>query len=412
MDGTTKPTSKVPALAWWILILSSFDSVLSLIDRQAVAILKVELKAAFAITDSGYGQLAAVFLLAYGAFNIPAGWLVDRIGSRIALSAFVIIWSAATFATGLAGSFEALLFWRFVLGAAEAGLVPATMFALLRWFPPERLATTYSLRGPITSLGPILAPPVVAGLTIAFGWREAFFVLGAVGVVFGLAWWFSDTRGTKPAIRPTGSFTTPFRAIFANPLFLGLFAARLVADPLWFFIQFWQAGYFQEVLGLKLSQIGALLWIPPLVSTLLAVAIGAFADRQMRRGRSGWDSRVRALVLVTCAAPATAMIPYAGTVPNALALFALAQLVCWSWIVLTSVMAATIAPAGTSATAIATLNTPGIALGALFNAVAGSLIEGVGYQAVFLLLAFCHPLAAVLLVGVTRRAQRRATASS
>ena len=76
--------------------------------------------------------------------------------------------------SGLARSFEELLAYRALLGAAEAGLTPATIYALVRWFPREKLATAYGLRGPIVALGPILSPPVVAGLALTMGWHAAF----------------------------------------------------------------------------------------------------------------------------------------------------------------------------------------------------------------------------------------------
>ena len=413
---SSSPTAtpvRVPAMAWWILALSSLDSVLGMIDRQAVAILKTTLKARFGIDDSEYGVLVTSFRAAYALFFLVCGRLIDRFGSRRMLTIFILIWSTATMLTGIARSFEELIAYRALLGAAEAGLTPATIYALVRWFPREKLATAYGLRGPIVALGPILAPPVVAGLALTLGWHAAFFVPGAVGFVFALAWWFSDRNAPNDeAPRPTPGHST-FKSVLRNRLLWGLVAARMISDPLWFFIQSWLAGYFQEVLGLGLADIGRLLWIPPLGSAVLAIGVGAWSDRMVRAGRNVMLSRVLAMQAVACLAPLAFVIPLVSSVPVAIVLFTLIQVMCLSWLTLSNVLVATLFDKSSVATAAGVLNALGTVGAAVFNFFAGTIVQEYGYGAIFAIAAFLHPAAAVLLYFFywrrTPRAERDAS---
>jgi ACS family hexuronate transporter-like MFS transporter len=392
---------RISLFAWWILALSSLDSILGMIDRQAVAILKATLKDAFQIGDSEYGILVSAFLIPYAAFYIVCGRLVDRWGSRKSLTLFILIWSFATILMGVASSFEELVVYRAILGAAEAGLVPATVYALVRWFPRDSLATAYSLRAPIVSLGPVLAPPIVAGLALAYGWRASFVVPGAIGFAFALAWWLSDREapGDRQALSVAG---LSLMDVLRSKLLWGLIAARLVSDPLWFFVQYWQAGYFQEVLGASLAQVGSILWIPPLASGLLGIGVGAWSDRLVRRGMPVIQSRVRVMWMVALISPAVLVIPHVSNVWVALALFTVAQMMALVWLTFSNILIASIFDRRSMGTAVGVVNAIGTGGAALFNLAVGPMVDSVGYTAVFTALAFLHPIASIILVWFYR----------
>src|SRR5207237_1867839 len=102
------------------------DSILGMIDRNAVSVLKTTLKGVFRIDDTHYALLVTAFMIPFALFYVITGRWADRYGSRITLTAFVLVWSAASIACGLAQSFDQMVVGRVVLGAAEAGLLPAS----------------------------------------------------------------------------------------------------------------------------------------------------------------------------------------------------------------------------------------------------------------------------------------------
>ena len=146
--------SAIPLMSWWILTLMTLDYALGMIDRNTVSILKTQLKAVFDVGDAEYGLLVTAFMVPYALCYVLCGMLVDRIGTRWGLTLFVSVWSGATVMAGLSSSFEELVFWRVVLGAAEAGLLPTTIVALVNWFPRDKLATAYAVRRPSSRSGP------------------------------------------------------------------------------------------------------------------------------------------------------------------------------------------------------------------------------------------------------------------
>lgn len=398
MESAPASAPRIPGMAWIILVLSSLDSVLGMIDRQAISILKVTLERELGIGDAAFGLLVSIFLVTYAIFYPVCGRLVDRFGSRVALTAFILVWSAATVLSGLASSFEQLAVLRAVLGAAEAGLVPATIAALVVWFPRAKVATAYSLRGALVALGPVLAPPVIAGLAIAYGWRAGFIVPGAAGLLFAAAWWaFNRNPPDYGEEAPSSPLASPIKAVLSSRLLWGLIAARLISDPLWFYIQYWQAGYFQEQLGLSLAEVGQLLWIPPLAAALLAIPAGTISDRLIQSGLSPVQSRVRVMQGVAVLAPLSAVIPAVANVGLSIALFALVQAMCLVWLTLSNVLVASLFPKQSVGTAVGVLNAIGTVGAAAFNSVVGSAVGTLGYGAVFVIAAVLHPAAAAVL---------------
>ena len=103
-SARTDDADVVPFKAWFILALMTLESIIAIIDRQAISALKTTLKAEFLMNDSGYSYLVNAFLIPYALFYPICGALVDRYGSRRTLSAFVTIWSLATLACGFARS--------------------------------------------------------------------------------------------------------------------------------------------------------------------------------------------------------------------------------------------------------------------------------------------------------------------
>lgn len=395
----------IPLAAWWVLALMTLDNVLAVIDRNAVSILKTTLKAQFSIDDTQYAWLVTAFMVPYAIFYVILGRVIDRWGSRGPLTVFVLIWSSATLASGLANSFSELVIWRIVLGAAEAGLLPATIYALVTWFPRDRLATVYAIKTPLQALGPILSAPVIAALAIAFGWRAAFIVPAVLGYVFAVLWWFADRNPPRyaepePKSERTGAGVGE---LLRMPVLWGVLVARLLTDPVWFFFQYWQAGYLQEKLGATLADLGWLLWIPPLVTSILTFGTAWMSDRMIRRGVAAAPARLRVMQLTAVLAPLVAIVPFAQTPGQFVVLATFIYFMAFTWLYLSNVLIAGLFPKRLVGSAIGIVNCVGTVGAAGANLAAGSVIQTYGYAPVFVALAFTFPLAAIAVQWFYRR---------
>lgn len=411
----------VPLFSWWILTLMTFDYALAMIDRNVVSILKTTLKDVYQIGDAQYGLLVTAFMVPYALFYVVCGLLADRIGSRKAFTLFITIWSLATIGAGLATSFSQLVFWRFVLGMAEAGLLPATMIALVAWFPRDRIALAYAVKTPLQSLGPILSPPLIAWLAISYGWRMAFVVPGVAGLLCAVLWWYSDRNSPDFSAKAmaeekkakmaeigggiTATAETParkpvlesLREVLSNRLMLTIMLARLISDPVWFYFQYWQAGYLQEELGLSLADIGRLLWIPPAVCAVLTFATATWSDRLIARKRSPAYARLVVLGSTTVLAPLMLILPFTNSVWLVLAILTTTYFMCFTWLYLTNILTSDLFPKGSTGVAIGLIGTIGTIGAAVFNWGVGYAIEAFGYGPIFIACALLHPIALALL---------------
>ncbi len=396
----------VPVKAWLILVLLSLESIIAIIDRQNISALKTTLKQVFSMTDTDYSWVVNAFLIPYALFFPICGLLVDRYGSRRTLAVFVTIWSAGTIACGFARSMPELIAYRAIIGAAEAGLLPASLLALIVWFPKARMGTAGSLRSAFQSLGPIICTPVVVAITLAYGWRYAFLVPGVIGLVFGVVWYLADTnppryrdKQEKPMERVT------FRMVAADRTLWGVLLARVVSDPLWFFLSYWQAGFLQEKMGLSLKQLGMVLWIPPLVASLLMIVIGLLSDRLVTRGGlSAAASRIRIMQVAALFAPVILLVPFAADLTTVMVLLTTAYFVSYLWLVLTNILVTDLFRGkGGVGVAVGLMSMCGTIGASLFTTFVGRTLDSVGYIPVFLVLACMHPIAAVILqVGYRR----------
>lgn len=410
MERTRRAWNGIPLISWWILALMTFDYALAMIDRNVVSILKTTLKGVFEIDDSQYGLLVTAFMVPYALLYVVSGLVADRIGSRLGFTLFIGVWSIATIAAGLSHSFPELLFWRFVLGAAEAGLLPCTMIALVAWFPRDRMALAYAVKTPLQSFGPIVSAPLIAWLALSYGWRMAFIVPGAVGLMCAVLWWFSDRNSPDfggKAVAAAEAAGAPrverkpilasLRELLSNRVMLTIVLARLISDPVWFFFQYWQAGYLQEELGVSLAGVGKMLWIPPAICALLTFGTALWSDRLIAAKRSPAFARLVVLGSTTVLAPLLLILPFTREPWLVVAVLTATYFMCFTWLYLTNILTADLFPKGSTGAAVGLIGTIGTVGAAVFNWAAGYVIEAWGYVPIFILCALLHPAALALL---------------
>lgn len=384
--------------SWLLLALLFGIGLLNYLDRQTLSILKATLKIEFGLTDTHYSWLVAAFMGPYILFYVISGRLVDRFGTRVSLAAFVAVWSLANTLCGFAQNVGQLAGARALLGAAEPGAFPAIQRVMMTWFPPERRAFAWSLLSPCTTVGAILAPPLVASLTGAWSWHMAFILPGIAGFVLALAWWSADRN--PPAISNNGvtdETPPPWRVILKDRRVWLLLSARAITDPVWYFHLFWLPGYLQERLGVSLSQLGWIGWIPSFVASAAVMATGRTTDFFVARGFTPARVRVTMFVLAAAFAPVGAFTTFAPSLPWALVLISLVAIVCQIWFFGQGLLVADVFPRHSAATIAGLLGAVGASGGMLMNLIAGPIIENVGYIPVFTGLACLHPLAALLL---------------
>lgn len=188
----------------WVLVLLFFLSMITYIDRVCISVAGPQMQEDLGLTPTMWGWVVGSFTISYAVFEIPTGAMGDRYGSRVTLSRIVLWWSAFTAMTGAVSNFFVLLATRFFFGAGEAGAYPNASLTISRWFPVAQRARASSVVWGASRLGGAVSPLLVVPIMVAYGWRAAFFVFGAVGVVWVVIWyaWFRDTPAEKKSTSP------------------------------------------------------------------------------------------------------------------------------------------------------------------------------------------------------------------
>lgn len=389
---------------WFIVAIIFLAIVFNYVDRQILSVLKPVLKAEFKLDDGGYAMIVNVFTICYAVMYPVTGWMVDKFGARIVMFFGIITWSLACIGGGLSRTIGQFGFFRGLLGAAEPTNFPAQLKAVTIWFPGKLRATANSLCVAGSSIGAIIAPPVIAWLALTYNWQTAFIAMGVIGVLIAVLWKLIY-KDPPPHIlqEATGSATAASSASFkwkqlwGTRSLWGILLIRFVSDPVWYFCLFWLPGYLQEESGLTLAQVGMFGWIPFLFADLGAIGTSAWSDKLVRKGYAPLKARKMMLTGVAFFSPLCVLTPYLGSAWATLAVFSIVAIACLSWLFTVSVVVAEAFPVKNVASVLGIAGGFG-ALGAvLFNYFVGQFIGTLGAEKIFIAMAFLHPLAVLIL---------------
>ncbi|HEY0192065.1 MAG TPA: MFS transporter, partial [Kofleriaceae bacterium] len=174
--------------AWLVAIVATLTMTVSYIDRVTFAVLAPTVTKVLGISEEQYGWLGSVFAVAY-LFGTPlAGWWIDRVGARRGLVASIIAWSAIAALHALVPSFAVLFALRLALGLTESPGFPGAAHTVQRILPEHERERGFGVLFTGSSIGAMLTPPL-AGLMFGWvGWRGAFYVTTAAGLIWIPLW--------------------------------------------------------------------------------------------------------------------------------------------------------------------------------------------------------------------------------
>lgn len=387
-------------LAWLLLAVLFAGSVLNYLDRAVLGVVMPQVRHSLSLSNSDYGLVIHAFLLLYMIFYVVGGEVADWLGCRRSFVVNVIAWSTASVLQALSQGLASLCAFRGLLGAAEGGFYPTAMRGVSDWFPTSNRAKAVGILLCGLSVGSLVAPPVVAAITLRFGWRAAFLVTGALGFLLLPPWLFLQARaerffGRTTAIpagqQPSGSRrggqveTSIWRAV-RQKKYLFLLAARSITDAIWFFYLFWIPGYFQEVRGFNLAAVGRYLWIPYFFGDTGALAGTWISSALVRRGVSLDGSRKAVLVPSALLGACTVSTYYLDGQMAALAALSIALFGVFSWAGNLQTAITEVIPPEHVAVLYGITGAVGTLTAAISQLLIGRVVDRVGYEPVFIAL--------------------------
>jgi ACS family glucarate transporter-like MFS transporter len=192
-------------LVFWLFVLSA----VAYLDRVNLSVAGAKLTEEFGISNVRLGFVFSAFLFGYALFQTPAGWLADRFGPRRVLTAGVVWWgvfSALTAAIShrIGNAVLVLIGIRFLLGAGEAIMYPASNQFVARWIPTHERGVANGIIFAGVGIGAGITPPLISHIMLRYGWRSSFLLSAVIGLAVGAVWFFAarDTPESHPSVSP------------------------------------------------------------------------------------------------------------------------------------------------------------------------------------------------------------------
>ena len=414
---------------WVLLALLFFSTVINYLDRQALSILATTIQADLGMSDLEYARVVQVFLFAYAAAYVLAGRVTDWLGARVALLLFVGWWSLANIATGFVRSAFELGAARFALGLGEPGNYTVGTKVVSEQFPAPQRGLALGLYTAGAMIGATLAPPLIGGIALTYGWRSAFWITGVAGLLWMIAWYLIYPRPARqagtgvpaataaeavamPAIEtpsspaPAASMKGVWGRLARDRTVWALVASRAVADPVWYFYLFWFPKYLGDARGMSLAAIASLAWIVYVAADIGSVGGGLISGRLVKRGMSPVRARLATMIGAACLAPIGMLVALHPPIPLLLALACVVTFAHLTYQINLTAMTVDLFPSRYIAS-VAGLVGCGSALGGMVSAqVVGHLVADGNFDRAFVLMAFLHPIAVLLAWAALRKAKR------
>ncbi|HPB21536.1 MAG: hypothetical protein RL702_781 [Pseudomonadota bacterium] len=287
-----------------LIALLFLGNALNYVDRQVLALLKPTLEAEFGWSDQDYAHLGSSFQFAAAAALLAVGWFVDRLGVRWAYAIAVTVWSLAGAAHALANSVQQFVAARIVLAVGETVSTPAGLKAAAIYLPAKNRNFAIGVVNTASNIGAIITPLLVPPLAVAFGWKAAFVVTGALGFVW-LAGWMFGTRNLKPIGSVPERSPVNWGVMLSDRRTWAVVGAKFLTDCVWWFVLFWMPDYFSRVYGLKQAELG---WPIAIIFTLAALgAITSGGLYPLLQARGASMNRARKLSMLLFAIVVLAM---------------------------------------------------------------------------------------------------------
>ncbi|ENS5647529.1 MFS transporter [Klebsiella pneumoniae] len=406
---------KIKGLRWWIIGLVALGTAINYLARSSLSVAASTLFTELHITEQQYSWVIMSFQMAYTLAQSVCGYILDSIGLRIGFFIFALAWSFANMAHALAINWQSLAFYRGLLGLSESAAIPAGIKATSEWFPSKERGIAGGLFNIGTSLGAMLAPPIVVWAIIYMHWQFAFIFTGSFGLIFAFLWlflyrppekhkWISEEEkqyiaaGQEKELQSDGDKRPPLRALLKQRNFWGIAMTRFLSDPVWGTLSFWLPLYLIQVRHLPLKEIAMFAWLPFLAADIGCVAGGVLSNLLITKFNVTTVNSRR--IGFTIGALLMTSLSAVGFVENVYFAIALISLGGFAHQML-STMAMTLASDLFKKNQVATVS--GMAGSAawlgqlLFTMVMGLLVHQIGYTPFFIALSILDLIAAAII---------------
>ncbi len=330
---------------WVICGLLFFSTTVNYMDRQVIGYLKDYIFCAptaqggFGWSTTDFGHLTAFFTGVYAGFTLIAGWIIDKIGTKLGLALSLITWSVFGIANAFVGSLiTAHIAIRSLFAAGEAGNFPASIKTVAEWFPKRERALATAIFNAGSNGGAMIAAIFVPWCLIHFGnklgWKMAFILTGAPGLLWLIFWFWLYNPPNKQTRLSKTEYTyihvddesavdrqigdkaakVSWWKLFRYRQLWAFFAGKFMTDGIWWFYLFWLPDYLFKQFHMTKQQIMLPTFIVYGVAIVGSIYGGSIPMTLIKRGREVYQARMTTMLIIAVFPLAVLLTQFFGNV--------------------------------------------------------------------------------------------------
>ena len=328
---------------WVICGLLFFATTFNYLDRQVISYLKEFFctpadQGGFGWSNTDFANLTSAFTACYAGMTVLAGWVIDRIGTKLGLALSLIIWSVFGMLNAFVGRLVAMhIFVRSAFGIGEAGNFPASIKTVAEWFPKRERALATGIFNSGSNFGAMIAALFVPWCMIHFGdqqgWKMAFILTGAAGFLWLIFWfWLYEPPSKQKRLSPAeydyihideevqvseavaDQAKVPWGKLFGYRQTWAFFFGKFMTDGIWWFYLFWLPDYLKKQFGMTKHDVMLPTFIVYGVAIVGSIYGGSIPMTLIKKGMPVYRARMTAMFLIAVAPLAVLTTQYFGNV--------------------------------------------------------------------------------------------------
>src|SRR5580704_6423072 len=327
MSSLSSP-SKPTRYRWVICGLLFFSTTINYMDRNVIGYLKEFFctpvdQGGFGWSNSDYSYVTGFFTLFYAGMTVLAGWVIDKIGTKLGLALSLIVWSVFGMLDAFVGRLVVMhTMVRSAFGIGEGGNFPASIKTVAEWFPKRERALATGIFNSGSNVGAMVAAIFVPWCLVHFGdekgWKMAFILTGAIGFLWLIFWfWLYDTPARQTRLSKaeydyihideevksvenggTDKAKVSWLKLFSYRQTWAIFFGKFMTDGIWWFYLFWLPDYLKKQFGMTKEQVTIPTFIVYGVAIIGSVYGGSLPMTFIKKGMAVYQARMTAMFII------------------------------------------------------------------------------------------------------------------
>lgn len=324
----TLSKEKIGKYRWTICALVFFATTVNYLDRQVISLLKddyLQGPGRILQNETDYANVVTAFQIAYAIGMLGAGWIIDKIGTKLGYALSLLVWSLSAIGHSLARNVFGFMAARSFLGISEAGNFPAAIKTIAEWFPKKERALATGLFNSGSNVGAIIAPLTVPLIAAAMGWWWAFIITGAIGLIWLIFWFifyeipskhkklskaefdYIHSDDVNETERNLSTEKVKWSALFGYRQTWGYVIGKFLTDPIWWFYLFWLPSFLNKQYHMTKTDLALPVAVVYTMTTFGSIFGGWFSGYFIKKGWSEYNARKTAmLIFALCVIPVVA----------------------------------------------------------------------------------------------------------